>query len=288
MTSRLVAILTIVLIGGPRAYAQLIIPEVAVDTQRLPEEASVREFEAELDSMLTLHFGDDRLELNRDDNQYDLPVQINIYFTDYSPNPQEDKYEASLIITNKKEARFDDKRWEFGLRHPFRFPKSAFNPLTSVIEFYLWMLIGIEEDKFEKFGGRPYFDKARQIFLGSSSSPYYFGWDRRIQLLREYTGSANETFRELNFFYYTGIFFDEEGNSAESGIYLYYAVLRLKNLPPDRQEEFLESNRVDLALALGRADIPEERRTAVKETLVRMDSAHREVYDSIAPVEEGD
>ena len=258
--------------------AQLIFPEVHVDTQNLPEEARTKL--AGLDSLLSSFLSDAGQEWNRDEGGYDLPMQISIFFTDYSPNPQEDKYKANLIITNRQEARFDDKRWEFGLRQPFQFQRGSYHPFTGVLEFYVWTLIGIEEDKYVKLGGRKYFDKARQVVLQSTGSIYYFGWDKRDELLRNYVDDNNNTFRELNFFYYTGLYYNDLLNFARAKDYLYYALVKLEKLPIDVQQQFLESNHRQLAEALKLAGYEKGVRA-----LIRLDPAHTAIYEEIAPKE---
>jgi hypothetical protein len=273
--------------------AQLIIPEISTDVQRLPQEAKVYQQHTELDSALTTYFADKRQDWNRDDEKYDLPIQVSIYITDYTANPQEDKYKANLIITNKRETRFDDKRWEFGLVPPFQFRAADYNPMTSVIEFYVWMLIGIEEDKFEKFGGDQFFDHARQVTLNSSKSLYYTGWDKRSELLREYTSDENDTFRELNFYYYTGIYYNEERNFEQSEIYLRYALIKLEKIDIDKRQQFLESNHLDFAAAIANAGTgrDEQAQVRVKEgiqSLIRMDPVRKDLYETYLPKVEGE
>ena len=273
------------------AKAQLIIPDIEIDVQRLPQESQVREKVAELDTALVLYFGDKQQEWNRDIEQYDLPVQINIFVTDYFPNPNEDKYKAQLIITNKREARFDDKRWEFGLNPPFNFRPEQFDALTSTIEFYIWMLIGIEEDKFEKFGGNRFFDAARQITLTYSQSDYIEGWDRRTTRLREYTGDDNDMFRELNFYYYTGIFYDEEQDFENSEIYLRYALIKLEKINMDERRQFMESNHLEFAAAIANAATGRDEQALTRaeegiQSLIRMDPARREIYEPYLPTRE--
>jgi len=258
--------------------AQLVIPEVTVDTQNLPEEARTKL--TGLDSLLSLYLSDQSQEWNRDEGGYDLPIQVNVFFTEYSPNPQEDKFKANLIITNRQETRFDDKRWEFGLRQPIRLTHNPFNAFAGVPEFYVWMLEGIEEDKYVKLGGRKYFDRARQVILQSTGSIYYFGWDKRDELLRNYVSEDNNTFREFNFFYYTGLYYNEHQNFARAKDYLYYALLKLQKLPIDQQKQILDSNNREFAEALKLAGYDKGVRA-----LIRLDPAHSAVYESIAPKE---
>lgn len=258
--------------------AQLVIPEVTVDTQNLPDEAKAKL--NGLDSLLSTYLANNGQEWNRDEGGYDLPVQISIYFTEYSPNPQEDKYKANLIITNRQETRFDDKRWEFGLRQPIQLTRNPFNAFAGVVEFYVWVLEGIEEDKYVKLGGRKYFDKARQAILSSTGSLYYFGWDKRDELLRAYISDDNQTWREFNFFYYTGLYYNEQQNYAFAKDYLYYALVKLQKLPIDAQRPFLETNHRQFAEALKTAGYEKGVRA-----LIRLDPAHTSVYETIAPKE---
>jgi hypothetical protein len=259
-------------------FAQLVIPQVSVDTQNLPEEAQNKLMG--LDSVLTQYFSDDIQEWNRDEGEYDVPIQINIFFTDYNPNPQEDKYKANLIITNQKEIRFDDKRWEFGFRQPLSFQHGQYSPFTGVIEFYVWMVIGMEEDKYVKLGGRKYFDKARQVVLQSTGSLYYYGWDKRDELLRNYISDQNTTRREFNFFYYTGLYYDGIQNYDRSKDYLYYALVKVDKLPIDEQHKILDTEYSRFAEALKRAGYDRGIRA-----LARLDPAHSAYYETLAPKE---
>ena len=266
-----------VLAGLPTGgLAQLVLPNISVDSQNLPAEAQPKL--AGLDSILTSYFASQSQEWNRDEGGYDVPLQINIYFTEYKPNPQEDKYKANLIITNQQEIRLDDKRWEFGLRLPFLFRHGQFHPFTGALEFYVWMLIGMEEDKYVKLGGREYFDKARQVVLNSTGSLYYFGWDKRDELLRNYISDRNQTFREFNFFYYTGQYYDSVQNYARSKDYLYYALVKLEKLPIEEQQKFFEADYRQFAEALKRAGYEKGVRA-----LIRLDPAHTAIYETIAP-----
>ncbi|MCB1059452.1 MAG: DUF4835 family protein [Calditrichaeota bacterium] len=255
-------------------HGQLLYPEVTVDLQRLPEEAQAKL--QGLDSILTRYIEEARQPWNRDAGQYDLPVQISIYFTEYTPNPQEDKFKANLIVTNKRDARYDDKRLEFGMRTPYQPGQQNYDPFFSIIEFYLWIVIANEEDKYEKFGGNPYFDRAKQVQLSSTSSIYFYGWDKRKDLLNELTSDNNKLYREFEFFYHTGIYFDEERQYEDSKAYLHYALLKLELLPIDKRNELLDTEHQTLAMALKNCGYDRG-----IEALRRMDPSHKADYDEI-------
>ncbi|MCL4304365.1 DUF4835 family protein [bacterium] len=261
-------------ICGQTGRAQLIYPEVMVDMQRLPEEAQQKL--QGIDSVIVHFLKDTRHPWNRDDGGYDLDIQANIYFTEYNANPQEDKFKANLIITNKRDARFEDKRWEFGMRTPYTPGQASFDPFMSVIEFYVWLLIANEEDKYEKLGGDRYFDKARSVQLSSTSSIYYFGWDKRSDLLREVTGESNRNYREFVFFYYTGLYYDERRQYEDSKAYLHYALLRLGEVPIDKRSSILDAEHVALATALKNCNYDRG-----IDVLRRMDPTHSKEYNQI-------
>ncbi len=274
ISALLAAILLLFGAGIPTAYSQLLFPEISVDVQRLPEEAQTKL--AGLDSVLRVYL--ENQEWAGDEYQYDFPIQISIFFTEYHPDPLLDRYKAKLIATNKQDVRLEDTRWEFGLRPPFNFLPNTFDPFSSVVEFYVWILMGMEYDRLEKLGGNTYYEKARQIYLESSSSIYYFGWDRRIDMLREITDTDNQVTREFYFFYYTGIYFDERKDYKSAKDYLYYALIKLDKLPLDIQRRFLDSNYRQFAEALVRAEYPKGVRA-----LIQLDPQHRDVYESVAP-----
>lgn len=256
------------------ASAQLLHPEVTVDLRALPEEAQIKL--RGIDSTLTRYIAEQRHPWNRDDGAYDLPVQVSIYFTDYSPNPTEDKYKANIIVTNKGDARYEDKRYEFGLRTPYQPGQAGYDSFFSVIEFYLWIAIANEEDKYEKLGGNPYFDRARQIQLSAASSIYYEGWDKRDVLLRGLTEEKNKLYREFEFFYHTALYYDELRQAEDTKAYMHYALLKLDGLSPDQRAGILESEHTYMATALKNCTYDKG-----IEALRRMDPAHKDAYDQI-------
>lgn len=205
-----------------------------------------------------------------------MDVQISIYFTEYSPNPTEDKFKANLIVTNKQDFRYEDKRVEFGFRTPYQPGQGSYDSFFAVIEFYLWLIIGNEEDKYEKLGGNRYFDRARQVQLSSTSSIYYNGWDKRGDLLKDITSESNKTFREFEFFYHTGLYYDEQMQYEDAKAYLHYALLKLDALPLDKRNEILESEHRNLAVALKNCNYEKG-----IEALRQMDFVRKNVYDEI-------
>ncbi len=55
------------------------------------------------------------------------------------------------------------------------FSENSHNELTSLIAYYVYIILGFDYDSFGKMGGTPYFEKAQKIVTNAQSSNYS-GW----------------------------------------------------------------------------------------------------------------
>ncbi|MEJ8803002.1 type IX secretion system protein PorD [Pontibacter sp. H249] len=82
-------------------------------------------------------------------------------------------YESTLFS-------FIDKDWtfQFNTAQPLDFAENSYTSnLSSMLAFYAYMIIGIDNDSFGRLGGAPAFDKARGIVnLAASQGAGYQGW----------------------------------------------------------------------------------------------------------------
>jgi hypothetical protein len=267
-----VALALCLLIGPRYASGQRLVPEVQVNVDRMPQEAQAKlqGLQEKLQEYI------ERKTWVNDDYHYDLNVLISIYFTDYAAGPPEDKYKARLMVTNQSDARFEDRRWDFSLRADYQFRENEYDPLTSVIEFYIWMIYGMEFDKLEKLGGRYYYDRARDIILQSSRSFFVYGWDKRDELLRQQVSTDNTIAREMTFFWDTGMYYYDGNDYGKAKDYLYYALDKLQKVTAEVQSRFLESNYLKLGEALVQVGYADGIRT-----LKRIDPGRASEYDRI-------
>jgi hypothetical protein len=106
-----------------------------------------------------------------------IPVDINIYFTSggnnryrakmaivsrrYVDNPQKDLKETvpTLVVT--------ETNWgfEYSFGANLTYNVRRFDYFTSVIDFYMLLVIGFDMDSYEELGGNIAFEKAREILL---------------------------------------------------------------------------------------------------------------------------
>ena len=61
--------------------------------------------------------------------------------------------------------QISDSDWQFNYAQgtPLVFDLERFDPLTSVLDFYAYLILGYDYDTFSEFGGTPYFERARRI-----------------------------------------------------------------------------------------------------------------------------
>ena len=84
-------------------------------------------------------------------------------------------FRARLIVTsvrpiygttqNTRVFQVQDGQWQFEYAQgqPLVFEIERYEALTSVLDFYAYMMIGYDFDTFSELGGAPYFQKARRI-----------------------------------------------------------------------------------------------------------------------------
>ena len=61
--------------------------------------------------------------------------------------------------------QLSDAQWQFNYAQgtPVVFDLERFDPLASVLDFYIYLMLGYDYDTFSEFGGTPHFERARRI-----------------------------------------------------------------------------------------------------------------------------
>ena len=127
-------------------------------------------------------------------------------------------FRAQLILTSTRPIygttakttllQISDDQWEFNYARgtPLVFETERFDPLTSVLDFYAYVMLGYDYDSFSEMGGEVHFQKAKRIQqLGDSrNSP---GWsalnrDPRGELIDQMTSPRFRPMREVLFQYH--------------------------------------------------------------------------------------
>ena len=129
------------------------------------------------------------------------------------------EFRARLIVTSRRPiygtsqssvvARVNDPEWrfEFSRGSTLNYDLDRYDPLTSVLDFYAYLILGYDYDTFSPMGGTPHFETAQTVAdqAEGSGDP---GWSsvgtqqNRVQLLSNLLDQRHEPLRRVYYEYH--------------------------------------------------------------------------------------
>jgi hypothetical protein len=176
------------------------------------------------DYMNSTRFTNDNLDGVR------IDCALNIFFLSASSDVD---YTAQIVVTSQRPiyqstnkspmVTINDGQWSFQYqRGQALYPNQAtYDPITSFLDFYAYVILGFDWDTWEEYGGTKYFQKARDIVNLGASSTYSSGWQSssatysRWGLLNDIFDEKYRMFRSAIFDYHYGI--DISGQNKKLG-----------------------------------------------------------------------
>ena len=149
--------------------------------------------------------------------------KINCTYDIFFTSANDANYQAQVAITSQRDIynlsdkslmlRVSDNSWSFTYQkgQALYSNQANFDPLTSFLDFYANLIIGLDLDSYEELGGSTYFSTALGIANFGATSPFSSGWTlsgssyNRRRLVEELTNDSYRPFREAEFEYYYGI-----------------------------------------------------------------------------------
>lgn len=196
-----------------RVSAQAIQAKVQLTLERLPLEK--QEKLKNLDETIETYLND--YDWTDDSEDIQIPVTIQIYLQDKSVS-YEDRYGGTFLISNNSDIQYYDKYWYFPYdpAKPLMHNEGIFNPFTSFLDFYIYLILGGEYDKYGKFMGTPFYQKANQINdQAKFTTTFMSGWKERGMLIDHILGKEFARFREMKDLYFLGrSYLGEEDSTA--------------------------------------------------------------------------
>lgn len=207
----------------------------------------------------------------------EIPVTIQIFLMDKSVS-YEDRYSGTFVITNNMDLQYYDKYWVFPYQPGDQLfhSENEFHPFTGCLDFYICLIIGGEYDKYGRFMGTPYFEKAKNISNQAKfNSLYILGWQERSILIDKILSEEYKTFRTMKDLFFLGLsYVGEEDTTAQK--YCGQALSLLdKIITEDPEDEealhFLQAHHMEYI------DIFKDKKE-VLETLLRLDPENADTY----------
>ncbi|HEX2865620.1 MAG TPA: DUF4835 family protein [Ignavibacteriales bacterium] len=199
-------------------FAQELDAIVKVNTEKLPtiNKDLLSSFAQEIQDYLNNNrFTGDAWEGDR------IKCSFNIFFDNAT---DETHYSAQVSVTslrpiyksNKSSLMLNvlDNQWNFVYERgqSMYFNQSVFDPLTSFLNFYAYLIIGLDADSYNMLGGSQLFSQAYNIALLGANSKQPAGWEKstspynRRGLIEDLLNEKYRTFREDYFnYHYNGL-----------------------------------------------------------------------------------
>ncbi|MDR3627228.1 MAG: DUF4835 family protein [Ignavibacteriaceae bacterium] len=131
-------------------------------------------------------------------------------------------FSAQVIVTSSRPVyqsnktlqmlRINDGNWQFTYQkgQGLVANQSAFDPLTSFLDYYANIIIGYNEDSWDELGGTSFFNKAYKLCNLANSTTFSKGWSRsgmysRQALAEDILNDKYQPYREAYYQLYYGI-----------------------------------------------------------------------------------
>jgi hypothetical protein len=276
--SLVVTTLFIIILQFP-IFAQKVVSKITVELKNLPEERQIET--AELGQALTHYINSHNWV--EDDQGGEITFNMQMVLSDVSVGG-ESRYRANILVSNEQDVQFFDRRCRFAYQKNETLTHNAtqINSLTTLVDYYVYFILGHEFDKFSEYGGTQYFRLAQQrteqgrFGLGQ----FIEGWDQREEEVRKLLGEENRPFRKMKDVFFYGIFlFDDKGEPEKGVEYVSHALKMIeeglkKPDPDERYKKFLGAYFNKLIQLFQNSKDKSE----IFERLIRIDPDHEATY----------
>jgi len=225
-----------------------------------------------------------------------IKCTFNVFFMSA---PDETHYTAQVNVTSIRPVERStspslmfnilDNSWEFQFeRDQSMFFTPDVDPLTDFLDFYAYVIIGLNEDSFSKLGGTKYYTEALNLALLNGNNSSAKGWDKnsksysRRGLVEDLLNERYRVFREDYFdYHYNGLdLFSTDKKKAQKNIIKLVdnlEVLRSKyNVYGVLMKAFFDAKHGEIVSML--SDITEKQ---VFHKLRKIDPPHQVKYDEV-------
>jgi hypothetical protein len=233
------------------------------------------------DFHITLKEYIESVEWLEDDDSIPIEVTLQLFLTDTHSNI-EDRYNCEFLISSTDVQYFDRRfKFPFQLGDVLIYSDQAVEPLTSVINFYINMILGSELDKEREYGGDLYYKKAQGFAaLGKFvRTDFILGWTERDKLIKNVFTEPFRKFRKMKDYYFYGLYvrrqkLDETRKNIRTALDILGGVLKEK-AELDEPKQFLNAHYLEII------DIFKDDRYSedVFKKLIELDPEHKELYE---------
>ncbi len=201
-------------IAASPGSAQQIDAKITFHTDKLSQEE--KDYIAALDTKLERAIESNRWEGAK--RKYLLPISCDIFWDKSSRSGSVHTYSAGILISLETGLALRDKRSEFRFStEDWIHLGEPYEPLTGLLEFYIWICLGFDADRISPLGGNPFYQQARLVGeRARSQAQFSLGWDDRRAMAFDLTDSLYVAVRRARFHAVAGIYYVEAGNETQA------------------------------------------------------------------------
>jgi hypothetical protein len=210
-------------------------------------------------------------------------------------------YTAQIIVTSQRPIykstdnslmlSINDNAWSFTYikDQPLVQNQSVYDPVTSLLDYYAYVILGMDADSYEKLGGTRFFTKALDLVNLGATSSFSNGWQNssatysRRGLVEDILSDKYRPFREAFFdYHYNGI----DIYQFKKDIALYYITKLVTTLEALRTKIDIRSVYIKVFFDAKNGELVQYLKEApnkseLAKTLKRIDPSHAVKYDEI-------
>lgn len=157
--------------------------------------------------------------------------------------------------------------------------------LTSVFDFYFYIIIGDIMDNYKDLGGNPYYHKSLRIAQESMMKSNYRGWDRRLEKIENVLSDKIKPFRRAKVIVQSALIAAQKDDFEIANTQILGALNAIHSCQQEmpREEvfaEYLSSIHIQVAEAFRNSGMPD-----IYRTLIMIDTLHSNYYQQFLPKE---
>lgn len=205
--------MALMLLMVPSLPAQTISAKVSLQAERiLPQDRDVL---ADLPRQLEDYINNYEWTSEYEDMLVEL--RINLVIETVNFRNAERIFQGQFLINSKSSnENILDKYMEFPYAEGqfMEHDGPIFNPILSIVDFYIYMILAGELDTYLILGGTFYYDQARKELDEGLNSSYPRGWRQRQEEVNLITDGDHIPLRRAKFYFYEGLYYHEVKQDA--------------------------------------------------------------------------
>ena len=259
--------------------AQVLKSSVNLDLTRLPQEKQKR-----LENLQeTIRNYIDESRWIDDPLDFEVPFTFTMAEMMDISETYEDRYSTKFQVSNNRDIHYKDKycRFPYQVNESLYRDDSNYEPLTGLIDYYVYIILGGEMDKRAILGGTPFYQKAQDVCMNAAfgGHEFYKGWEDRKELVDNILSEEKETFRKLQAIFFKAKVLHTQGQDTKARQYCRVVILELgkmfdMNRDDEQVKEFFKYHYFEIGELFKDQNDP-----SLFQRLIELDPGHKEEYE---------